>query len=63
MLEISEKAYGGYNRGMEEWVTGAANGVYNHSDGFDGLLFNKRCETALVVKGANNIALVKGATA
>ena len=63
MLEISEKAYGSYNRGMEEWVTGAANGVYNHSDGFDGMLFHKRSETALVVKGANNIALVKGATA
>lgn len=63
MLEISEKAYGGYNRGMEEWVVGAANGVYNHSDGFDGMLFHKRCETALVVKGANNIALIKGATA
>ena len=60
MLEISEKAYGDYNRGMEEWVTGAANGVYNHSDGFDGLLFNKRSESALVVKGANNIALIKG---
>lgn len=62
MLEISEKAYGSYNRGMEEFVIGAANGVYNHSDGFDGLLFHKRSESALVVKGANNIALIKGST-
>jgi hypothetical protein len=63
MLSISEKSYGdGTGRGMEEWVNGAAKGIYNNDDGFDGLLFNKRSEFALVAKGMNNIALIKGAT-
>jgi len=60
ILQMNSKAYGGYSRDMEHWMTGAANGTYNDSTGFDGLKWNYRCEKNLVVRGANNLVLGSG---
>ncbi|QDP47290.1 MAG: putative structural protein [Prokaryotic dsDNA virus sp.] len=60
ILQMNSKSYGGYSRDMEHWMTGAANGTYNDSAGFDGLKWNYRCEKNLVVRGANNLVLGSG---
>jgi hypothetical protein len=53
-LEINYRGKNGYTRKNESWITGAADGVYNHSEGYDGKLFNRRKEANIILRGANS---------
>lgn len=59
LLEINYKNEGGYSRELETWNTGAVNGVYNDSNGFDGMKWNVRAEQALATRAANRHVLIK----
>lgn len=58
MLELNYKAKDGYSRESESWITGAAKGVYNDSDGYDGLKYNWRTESNIIVRGANTFVRI-----
>lgn len=59
LLEINYKNEGGYSRELETWQNGSVNGVYNNSDGFDGMRWNARTEQALLTRAANRHVLIK----
>ena len=58
LIEIKYKESGGYSRQMETWINGSAKGVYNNSDGFDGLKFEIRGEQSIITRAANRHVLL-----
>lgn len=58
LLEINYKSAEGYSREMESWMNGAANGVYNRQDGFDGIKWEMRGEQNLIARAANRHVLL-----
>jgi len=44
---------------METWMNGAANGVYNDSNGRDALSWEFRAEQSLATRAANRHILIK----
>lgn len=58
-LSILYKQLGSYNRKFESWMVGAADGVYNDSDGFDGKTVNYRSEKGFRGVAMNSFALIK----
>jgi hypothetical protein len=59
LLEINYKTLDGYSREMETWMNGAANGVYNDSNGRDALSWEFRAEQSLATRAANRHILIK----